>query len=52
MEARPLARRLDELAADPDALDELRRWTALLAAGRQWPAVAQQHVRLYEELLT
>jgi glycosyltransferase involved in cell wall biosynthesis len=52
MEARPLARRLDELATDAGALDELRRWTALLAAGRQWPAVAQQHVRLYEELST
>jgi glycosyltransferase involved in cell wall biosynthesis len=51
MEVRPLARRLDELAADRAALDELRQWTALLAAGRQWPAVARRHIRLYEELL-
>jgi glycosyltransferase involved in cell wall biosynthesis len=51
MEASALARRLDELAADDAALDELRQWTALLAAGRQWPAVAERHVRLYEELL-
>ena len=50
MEARPLARRLDELAADRVALDELRQWTALLAAGRQWPAVARRHIRLYEEI--
>jgi glycosyltransferase involved in cell wall biosynthesis len=51
MEARPLARRLDRLADDRSALDELRQWSALLAAGRQWPAVAERHVRLYEELV-
>jgi glycosyltransferase involved in cell wall biosynthesis len=51
MEAGPLARRLDALAGDRPALDELRRWTALLAAGRQWPAVAKQHIQLYEDVL-
>jgi glycosyltransferase involved in cell wall biosynthesis len=52
MEAGALARRLDELAGDRPALDELREWTGLLAAGRQWPAVAQQHIRLYEGVLS
>ena len=46
-----LAARLDELAADPGALDELRRWTGVLAAGRRWPAVARRHAELYEEVL-
>lgn len=46
-----LAARLDGLAADPEALDELRRWTGVLAAGRRWPAVARRHADLYEEVL-
>ena len=51
MEPRPLAARVEELAADRDALAELRRWTSVLAAGRQWTDVAEQHARLYEEVL-
>ena len=51
MDPRRLARRLDELAARREHLDQLRDWTSVLAAGRSWPAVATRHVRLYEELL-
>jgi len=46
-----LAGRLDALADDPDQLEELRHWTMVLAAGRRWPAVAERHARLYEEVL-
>ncbi len=46
----PLARRIEALAADPAALDELRRWSAVLAQGRSWPAVAARHAELYEEV--
>ena len=28
-----------------------REWSGVLAAGRRWPAVAEQHARLYEEVL-
>jgi glycosyltransferase involved in cell wall biosynthesis len=48
IDARSLARRLDELAASPAAVDELRSWSAALAAGRHWPAVARRHTELYE----
>ena len=47
----PLSHRITALAADPDALAELRRWTDVLAAGRSWTAVAAQHARVYEEVL-
>lgn len=45
-----IARRLDELAADPHELDALAQWSATLAAGRSWPAVAARHAHLYEEI--
>jgi glycosyltransferase involved in cell wall biosynthesis len=51
MTPRPLARRIASLAADPAGLDELRSWTAILAAGRRWDAVARRHAELYEEVL-
>jgi glycosyltransferase involved in cell wall biosynthesis len=51
MTAGPLARRIEDLAADPDRLAELRTWSGILADGRRWPAVSEQHARLYEEVL-
>jgi len=45
-----LAQRLDDLAAKPAVLDELQQWSAVLADGRRWPAVADRHVELYEEV--
>jgi glycosyltransferase involved in cell wall biosynthesis len=50
MAPEPLARRLEVLARDPGALDELRRWSRVLGHGRTWPAVARQHADLYEEV--
>jgi glycosyltransferase involved in cell wall biosynthesis len=51
MTADPLARRIEQLADDPDALTELREWSGVLAEGRRWSSVSQQHARLYEEVL-
>jgi glycosyltransferase involved in cell wall biosynthesis len=51
LDARSLAARLDELATNPSAVDELRRWSAVLAAGRRWPVVAKAHAALYEEVI-
>jgi glycosyltransferase involved in cell wall biosynthesis len=51
IDARSLARRLDELAASPAALDELRSWSAVLASGRRWPVIAGRHAELYEEVI-
>jgi glycosyltransferase involved in cell wall biosynthesis len=51
MSAVPLARRIEQLVDDPAALAELRTWSSVLADGRRWPAVAEQHARLYEEVL-
>jgi hypothetical protein len=51
LDARSLAARLDALAAEPALLDELRRWSAVLAAGRHWPIVAAAHASLYEEVI-
>jgi glycosyltransferase involved in cell wall biosynthesis len=51
MTAGPLARRIEQLADDPHALAELRNWSGVLADGRRWPAVCEQHARLYEEVL-
>ena len=45
-----LARRLNELAAAPDQLDELRRQCAGFGSGRSWPDVARRHLELYEEV--
>jgi len=51
MTPRQLARRISALVRDPAALEELRGWTSVLAAGRRWDAVAQRHAELYEEVL-
>ncbi len=51
VDAQSLADRLIELATRPTALAELRRWAAVLAAGRRWPAIARQHLDLYEEVV-
>jgi glycosyltransferase involved in cell wall biosynthesis len=51
LDAQPLAQRLNDLAAKPDAVDELRHWSTVLGSGRRWPAVATRHVQLYEEVL-
>jgi glycosyltransferase involved in cell wall biosynthesis len=51
VDARILAERLADLATRPGALSELRRWSAVLAAGRRWPVVARQHLELYEEVV-
>jgi glycosyltransferase involved in cell wall biosynthesis len=50
-DAQALADRLTDLATRPAALSELRRWSGVLAAGRRWPAVARQHLELYEEVV-
>jgi len=51
MTAGALARRIEQLADDPDALAQLRDWSGPLAAGRRWSSVSEQHARLYEEVL-
>ncbi|MBB4661936.1 glycosyltransferase [Conexibacter arvalis] len=45
-----LAERLRALAADRDGLEPLRARAADFAAGRAWPAVADRHLELYEEV--
>jgi glycosyltransferase involved in cell wall biosynthesis len=45
-----LAQRLDALATSPATIAELRLWSAVLAAGRSWPNVAEHHARLYESI--
>jgi glycosyltransferase involved in cell wall biosynthesis len=45
-----LAERLRALAADRAALEPLRERTVAFAAGRAWPAVADRHLELYEEV--
>ncbi|MGH9116224.1 MAG: glycosyltransferase [Acidimicrobiales bacterium] len=45
-----LCQRLRALASDPPALGRLGQLTAGLAAGRTWPEVAAQHLRIYEEV--
>jgi glycosyltransferase involved in cell wall biosynthesis len=51
MAAGPLARRIEALTDNPDALAELADWSGVLAAGRRWSSVSEQHARLYEEVL-
>jgi glycosyltransferase involved in cell wall biosynthesis len=51
VDAQSLADRFIELATRPAALTDLRRWSAVLAAGRRWPAIARQHLELYEEVV-
>jgi glycosyltransferase involved in cell wall biosynthesis len=46
-----LADTLVRLANAPDRLAELGGWAEILGRGRRWNAVAQQHTRLYEEVL-
>lgn len=45
-----LAARLQRLSDDSNALAELRAWTACLAAGREWSAVADRHREVYERV--
>lgn len=45
------ARRLAELAADPDQLRRLAVATRALARGRSWDDVARRHILLYEEVI-
>ncbi|HEY1990119.1 MAG TPA: glycosyltransferase [Acidimicrobiales bacterium] len=45
------ARRLTELAADPDQLRTLAVATRALARGRSWDDVARRHILLYEEVI-
>jgi glycosyltransferase involved in cell wall biosynthesis len=51
MEPRALADQLERLNQKPAALDELARWSSILASGRRWPAVAERHTDLYREVL-
>ncbi|MGQ0616446.1 MAG: glycosyltransferase [Acidimicrobiia bacterium] len=46
-----LARRLHQLAADPAARERLRRAGEVLARGRDWPAVADAHLAIYESVV-
>ena len=50
LEAPAIAARLDDLARDRAALDAAAAWSAVLAAGRSWPAVAERHAHVYEEV--
>lgn len=50
LDPRALAHRLDELSRHPDELAALAHWSAVLAAGRSWSAVADRHAHLYEEV--
>jgi glycosyltransferase involved in cell wall biosynthesis len=50
MEPEALAARLVRLARQPDERDRLARASAQLADGRTWPAVAQRHLAIYEEV--
>jgi len=45
-----LAARLRALAVDRAGLEPLRERTVAFAAGRAWPAVADRHLELYEEV--
>lgn len=51
LDPRSIAGRLDDLATKPDALDDLRVWSTVLAGGRRWPAVAERHIQLYEAVV-
>jgi glycosyltransferase involved in cell wall biosynthesis len=46
-----LARRLGELASDPEQLASLDHATRQLATGRSWDDVARRHIELYEEVI-
>ena len=50
LDAPAIAERLHELARSPEELDALAAWSATLAAGRSWSAVAGRHAHLYEEV--
>ncbi len=49
-DAQGLARRLQELAAQPAQQQRMREAAAGLARERTWPAVAARHLELYEEV--
>lgn len=50
LEPNAIAGRLERLARDPNELAALASWSATLAAGRSWTAVAARHAHLYEEV--
>lgn len=45
-----LARRLTELAKEPQALAALRAWTDIMARERHWDTIARRHRLLYQEV--
>jgi glycosyltransferase involved in cell wall biosynthesis len=47
-----LAHRLRDLATDADAVNELRRWTEIFAAGRSWESVGRRTADVYRSVLT
>jgi glycosyltransferase involved in cell wall biosynthesis len=49
--AEAMASSLRALAADPSRLDRVRAAGRQLAAGRDWPAVAERHLELYREVI-
>jgi hypothetical protein len=51
IDAAGLAQRLQGLATDTGALNDVRLATAPLCDERRWPVVAEAHVRLYEDVL-
>jgi glycosyltransferase involved in cell wall biosynthesis len=51
IDSQSLADRLTDLATTPAAHAELRRWSAVLATGRRWPAIARHHLDVYEEVV-
>ena len=50
MTADPLARRIEQLADDPDALTSSASWSGVLAEGRRWSPFSPRRARLYEVL--
>ncbi len=45
-----IAARLRRMADERGVVSELARWSDALGDGRDWPAVAHHHARLYEEV--
>lgn len=50
LDAAHLAHQLDRLARTPDVLQSHADWTATLRREREWRAVAQRHIEIYEEV--
>lgn len=51
IEPSALASVLHRLAADPEAVADLRRWTEVFAAGRTWDAIGRRTAEVYEDVL-